>query len=93
MTTISTNPGSMEAGGYGLMRGTCFAARPVKVVAVAGMLRISWCVLGAAGFRVFFFVFFFLERTRPVASMRPPCLIYLSTIKVAQQSTGLGQGR
>ena len=27
----------------------------------------------------FFFVFFFLERTRPAASMRAPCLIYLST--------------
>ena len=26
-----------------------------------------------------FFVFFFSERTRPAASMRPPCLIYLST--------------
>ena len=63
------------------MRGTCFAARPVKVVAVAGMLRISWCVLGAAGFRVFFFVFFFLERTRPVASMRRPCLIYLLVMR------------
>ena len=30
-------------------------------------------------FRFFFFDFFFFERTRPAASMRPPCLIYLST--------------
>ena len=29
---------------------------------------------------VFFFVFVLFERTRPAASMRPPCLIYLSTI-------------
>ena len=28
--------------------------------------------LGAAGFRVIFFSFFFLERPRPPASMRPP---------------------
>ena len=36
----------------------------------------SGYVLGAAGFRVFFF----FERTRPAASMRQSCLIYLSTI-------------
>ena len=55
---ISTNPGYMEAGKYGLTRGTCFVARRLEVVAVAGLLWISWCVLGGARFRVFFFVFF-----------------------------------
>ena len=45
--------GSMEAGEYGLMRGTCFVARSLEVVAVAGLAWISWCVLGAAGFRAF----------------------------------------
>ena len=44
-----TNPGSMEAGEYGLTRGTCFVARRLEVVAVAGMLWISWCALGGAG--------------------------------------------
>ena len=44
---------------YGLTRGTCFVARRPEVVAVAGLLWISWCVLGAAGFR--FFPFFFLQ--------------------------------
>ena len=71
----------MEAGEYGLTRGTCFVARRLEVVAVAGLLWISWFVLDGAGF--FFFVcvgVFFFERARPVASMRPPCLIYLSTI-------------
>ena len=48
----------MQAGEYGLTRGTCFVARSFEVVVVAGLLRISWCVLGAAGFR-FFSVFFF----------------------------------
>ena len=51
---ISTNPGSMEAGEYGLTRATCFVARRLELVAVAGLLWISWCVLGGAGFFVFF---------------------------------------
>ena len=76
---ISTNPGSMEAGEYELTRETCFVARRLEVVAVARLLWISWCVLGAAGFRAGGGVDFFFERTRPAASMRPPCLIYLST--------------
>ena len=44
----------MEAGKYGLTRGTCFVAYRLEVVVVAGLLWISWCVLGAAGFRFFF---------------------------------------
>ena len=35
---ISTNPGSTEAGEYGLTRGACFVARRLEVVAVAGLL-------------------------------------------------------
>ena len=35
---------------------------------------------GISGFRRFFS----LERTRPAASMRPPCLIYISTITVVR---------
>ena len=50
---ISTNPGPMEAGECGMTRGTCFVARRLEVVPVAGLLWISWCVLGAAGFCVF----------------------------------------
>ena len=42
----------MEAGECGLARGTCFVAYHLELVAVAGLLWISWCVLGAAGFRV-----------------------------------------
>ena len=49
---ISTNPRSMEAGSYGRTRETCFVARRLEVVAVAGLLWSSWCVLGAAGFRL-----------------------------------------
>ena len=85
---ISTNPGSMEAGEYGQTLVTCFVARLLEVVAVAGLLWISCCVLGRADFSVFFFsiCFFFFERTLPAAYMRPPCLIYLSA------STGVRTG-
>ena len=67
---------------YGLTRGTCFGARRLEVVAVAGLVWIySVVCFGCGGiFFVFFFsVFFFFERTRPAASMRTPCIIYLST--------------
>ena len=72
---ISTNPRSMEAGECGLARWTCFVPRRLEVVTVAGLLWISWCVLGPVGFP--FFVFSF-ERTRPAASVTPPCLFHLS---------------
>ena len=42
----------MEAGKYGLTRGTCFVARRLELVAAAGLLWISWCVLGPADFFV-----------------------------------------
>ena len=70
----------MEAGKYGLTCGTCFVARRLEVVAVVGLLWISWSVLRAAGFFcVFFPRFSFFERTQSAASMRPPCLLYFST--------------
>ena len=49
----------MEAGEYGLTRGTCFVACRREVVAVAGLLWISLCF----GCRrdSFFFLFFFLN--------------------------------
>ena len=47
-------PVSMEAGEYGLTRGTCFVARCLEVVAVAGLMWVSWCVFdGADFFRIF----------------------------------------
>ena len=49
---IFTNPGSMEAGEYGPTRGTCFVARRLEVVAVAGLLRSP----GYCGFRGVFWV-------------------------------------
>ena len=33
-----------------------------------------------------YFVVFFFKRTRPAASMRPPCLVYLSTVRVLMTS-------
>ena len=55
----STNSGSMEAGECGLTRGKFFVARRLEVVAVAGLLWISWCVLGGAEFLVFYSNLFF----------------------------------
>ena len=57
---IFTIPGSMEAGEYGLTRGTCFVARRFEVIAVGGLMWISSCAFGGAGlFRDFFFFDFF----------------------------------
>ena len=50
---ISTNPETMEAGEYGLTRVTCFLACRLELDAVAGLLWLSRCVLGGAGFLVF----------------------------------------
>ena len=76
----------MEAGEYGLTRGTCFVAGHLEVVAIAGLLWISWCVLVAARFVSVFFssFFFFFKHTRSAVSMRPPCLIYLATSNEAR---------
>ena len=58
---ISTNPVSMEACEHGLTRGTCCFARRLEVVAVAGLLRLPWCVLGEVDFFVLFFTDFFFS--------------------------------
>ena len=46
--SISTNPVCVEAGEYGLTRGTSFFAPRLEVVAVARLLWIEWCVFGVA---------------------------------------------
>ena len=78
---ISTNPGSMEAGEYGLRRGTCFVAHVSRWSRSPGCCGFCGAFWMRQDFFVFFFPIFFsfFERTRPAASMRPPCLIYLST--------------
>ena len=70
-----------EACEYGVTRGTFFVARRLEVVAVAGLL---WNVLSVVGFRFFFFRSLYFECTRPAASMRPLCLIYLSNSNEAR---------
>ena len=52
----------MEAGENRLTGGTCFIVRRLEVVTVAGLLWLSWCVLGGADFFVFFFRFFFSSK-------------------------------
>ena len=56
----------MEVGEYVLMRGTCFVARRLGVVAVVGLLWISWCVLGGVDFLLFLFFSIFFLRTHTV---------------------------
>ena len=76
MKPIFTNPGSMEAVEYGLARGACFVARRLELVAVAGALWISLCVLCAADFFEFFFEFFLL-RTHTACSKIEAALPHL----------------
>ena len=59
MRPISTNPGSMKSGEYGLTRETRFTARRLELVPVAGLLWLSLCVLGGVDFFVIFFRLFF----------------------------------
>ena len=67
----------MEAGEYGLTHGACFVARRLEVVAVAGLLCISWAVLGAPGFcfvwclfHFSFFVVFFPSKAQGLLQVR-----------------------
>ena len=72
----------MEAGEYGLTRGTCFVARRLEVVAVAGLV---WIYFVACFFSVWWdFVlllsFCFLRtHTACCKHEAASCLIYLST--------------
>ena len=71
----------MEAEEYGLTRGTWFFARRLEVVAITGLLPLSWCVLrGVDSFVFLFSTFFFFERTRPPASMRPSLASFISLL-------------
>ena len=56
----------MEADVFGLTRGMCLVARRFEVVAVAGLLWISWCVLGGVDFLLFLFFSIFFLRTHTV---------------------------
>ena len=68
----------MEAGECGLTRGTCFVARRLELVAVAGLLWRSWCVLGGTDFFVSFFPDFFFLRTCTVCSKYEAALPHLT---------------
>ena len=80
----------MEAGKYGLTRLAPSRGGRGRRAAVAFVVY-----FGRGGFfRVSFFsVSFFFERTRPAASMRPPCLIYLSTGNEARPRERSERGR
>jgi len=69
---VSTNSGSMEAGEYGLTRRTWFFARRLEVVAVAGLMWVSWCVFGGAGFFRVFHEFAFSNSYTQSSQRRAP---------------------
>ena len=67
----------MEAGVYGLTRGMCYVARRLEVVAVAGLLWISWCVWGGVDFVLFSFSSIFFLRTHTAYSKYEATLPHL----------------
>ena len=84
---ITTNPGSMESGVYGLTRRTCSIACRfdcTRSPGFCGFLGVFW--VGRI-FPCFFYDFVFFERTRPAASMRPLCHRYLSTGRETTRTT------
>ena len=70
----------MEVRECGLTRGTCFAALRLELVAVAGRLWISWCVLGGADFFRFFRSFFFLRTHNAYCKYEAACRKYEATL-------------
>ena len=86
--SIFTNPGSMEADEYGQTRGARFVAVRLEVVAVAGLMWISWCVFGGAGFFLVFQVTLFFQ-TR--ARVHDRWLRETQTVVSVDQVNGLRQ--
>ena len=93
---ISTNPRSMEEEcEYGLPSGTCFTARRLEVVAVAGLLWICFvvCFFSVWWHFVLFFCFSTSNAHAPTASTKQPCLMYLSTSNEARPRERSDRGR
>ena len=57
----------MEAGEDGLTRGKCCVERRLEVVAVAGLLWISWCVFGCGN--ICFFLRMYTDSCRYEAAL------------------------
>ena len=77
---ISTNAGSKEAGEFGLTHETRFVERCLEVVAVTGLMWVSWCVLGGADFFRFFRSFFFLRTHNAYCKYEAACRKYEATL-------------
>ena len=83
-SVISTNLGSMEVGEIKLTRENFFPRRPSRVR--RGRRAAVDFVVFRVGriFRVFFFIIFFFERTRPTASIRLPLYLLTSLLVMRQ---------
>ena len=70
----------MKAGEYGLTRGTRFVARCLEVVAVAGLMWVSWCACGGARFFLFRFFFFFSSNAHGLLQVRGHLALFTSLL-------------
>ena len=81
----------MEVGEYELTRGTCFVASRLKVLAVAGLLWISWFVLGGEGFLLCFsgiYIFKFVH-VYTIAGCERPRAVSVDSVKGLRQPANL----
>ena len=75
----------MEAETCGLTRETCSLACRLELDAVAGLLWISWCVLGGTDFFLCFFFRFLSLRTHPACyKYEAGAIIYFVSLCVCQ---------
>ena len=82
---------AVRASGLGhYEHGTCFVARRLELVAVAGLPWISWCVLGGTGF---FCLSFLRTHTACCKYDAASCLINLSTSNDTEPRKRSDRGR
>ena len=67
---FSTNPGCMEAGGYGLTTGMCFLAYRLELDAVARAAVDSVVCFGWGAFFPFFFRYFLSSKSHGLLQVR-----------------------
>ena len=83
-------PGIYGSGRVWLRRGRYCVAHRLELVTVAGLLWISWCVLGGRDFSV---IFFLRTHTAYCTYEAASCLIYLSTSNEARPREQSDRGR
>ena len=91
---ISTHPGIYGSGRVWTNAWDMFFRAPSRVDRGRRDAVDFVVCFGCGGFFLYFFsCFFFFQRTRPAGSMRPPCLIYISTSNEASPRERSDRGR